>query len=717
MDKLTTSELNRLITQETRKKGNTKSIGHVLPFIFKSFNAKLPAVDTLEKSDTEPLYDSATKTWRMPPATGQTIESSFLLFLNNLNKVLAKRLPGHIPPPLWFGSHTTRPVGTSDINRKPDLVLSDEVELQWNNMLVVAELSSTMYSSADCAGKTLDVKAWLVFRDQPWRRFVLFLSFCNEYRKLRVHLYDHSGGIVTPPVDIHREPDTFQYIMACIVFGRRDCIGFDLTITMNPKMIPPVSGVLWARNIKNIPKRKRKAVVDDHSEPHVQLVLLSVDPCIAPFHSHPVYLPPYTTENNSTPPSFPIELTAEPVAASRQPKFATHPSDSGDNDEVIGKVTVNDHEYLLLKVLFSCQGLVGRGTVCYLARRNGEEYIVKDHWVKGNKDAILNEVKMLEEMKGVVGVPELVEYWLVEVEKGQPDEMQNYCQTIHNSTVGMSRTHVRLVLKPRAHPLHMFRSKKELVKILRDIVLIQQCAVEMHQILHRDCSLNNIMIEDCEGGSRGALIDWEFASRIASNNVYPANGMSQTGTLEHEEAAHTTLTEVEGVGHFYRDDLESLFYVFTWVCSTDWLPEEWQGSQLDAARCAKDKSYFFSEHPQKLRLSEQFDPYFKDLVPLAEEWYDLLRKERSDRKDAEFHNTRTEELRFDEVATLLETHLARLSDDEKGPQFVVSRLELHESLDKLNESFKELVDKLVPPKRVREDDIEDVVPPKRCKVQ
>jgi hypothetical protein len=153
------------------------------------------------------------------------------------------------------------------------------------------------------------------------------------------------------------------------------------------------------------------------------------------------------------------------------------------------------------------------------------------------------------------------------------------------------------------------------------------------------------------------------------------------------------------------------------IGSTDWLPEEWQGSQLDAARCAKDKSYFFSEHPQKLRLSEQFDPYFKDLVPLAEEWYDLLRKERSDRKDAEFHNTRTEELRFDEVATLLETHLARLSDDEKGPQFVVSRLELHESLDKLNESFKELVDKLVPPKRVREDDIEDAVPPKRCKVR
>lgn len=471
MDKPTTSGLNRLITQEN--KGNTESIGHVLSFIFKSFNAKLPAADTLKKPDTESLYDSTTKTWRMPLATAQTIESSFSLFLNNLDQALAKYLPGHIPPPLWFGSHTTRPVGTTD---KPDLVLSDEVDLQWNNMLVVAELSSSMYSAAERAGMTLDTKAWLVFRDQPWRRFVLFLSFYNEYRELRVHFYDHSGGIVTLPVDIHREPDTFQYIMACIVFGRRDCIGFDLTITMNPKMISPVSGLLWARNIKTLSRRRRKAVADDRSKPRVQFVPLSVDPCIAPFHSHPVYLPPYTTENRSPPLSsrpypLPTELTAEPMADSRQPRFTPHPSDRSGNDEVIGKITINDHEYLLLKVLFSCHGLVGRGTVCYLARRNGEEYIVKDHWVKGNKDAVLNEVKMLEEMQGVSGVPELVEYCLVEVEKGQPDETQNYRQIIHSSTVNMSRTHVRLVLKPQARPLHMFRSRKEFVKIIRDIVL------------------------------------------------------------------------------------------------------------------------------------------------------------------------------------------------------------------------------------------------------
>jgi len=64
----------------------------------------------------------------------------------------------------------------------------------------------------------------LVVVEQLWRCFVLCLSFCKEYHKLRVHVYDHSGGIVTRPVDIYQEPDKFRYIMVCIVYGTCDCM-------------------------------------------------------------------------------------------------------------------------------------------------------------------------------------------------------------------------------------------------------------------------------------------------------------------------------------------------------------------------------------------------------------------------------------------------------------------------------------------------------------
>ncbi|KAG2084645.1 uncharacterized protein F5147DRAFT_782401 [Suillus discolor] len=65
--------------------------------------------------------------------------------------------------------------------------------------------------------------------------------------------------------------------------------------------------------------------------------------------------------------------------------------------------------------------------------------------------------------------------------------------------------------------------------VLMDIVKIQQTAVEEHQILHRDCSLNNAMIlDELEGTSEGFLIDWEFAVRIATDHKYPIGG---TGTV------------------------------------------------------------------------------------------------------------------------------------------------------------------------------------------
>ncbi|KAG2029637.1 hypothetical protein BDR03DRAFT_1018129 [Suillus americanus] len=462
MNKLTTSELNRLITNEANDNEITNSIGHVLPLIFSSFQTQLPGVEAVTKADGETLYDFTNKTWHIPVLAGQTIENCFAMFLNTLSKALLKFLPGQVPLPIWHGSHSTRPVGNGPIKRKPDLILSDEGGLHWNSMLVVAELSSTAYTPAERAGKTLDTTAWLMFKDQPWRHFVLLLSFLDNCRELRVHLYDHSGGIVTPPVNMDREPDTFLYIIACIVFRQRTCIGFDRTIIINPKMIPEVSDMFWARNIKKLPQRRNKAVDNDRSESRKSPVLLStIEPYMAPFHSHPVYLPLPTTKNESSLPSLPphpisAALADETVTDYKQPKPAPHLSNQSDSDKPIGKITVNNHKYMLLKVLFSCQGLVGRGTVCYLAGRNGEEYIIKDHWVKDNRDAILNEVKMLEEMKGVVGVPKLVKYWLVEVEEGQPNETQRYRNKIENSTVGVYRTHVHLVLKPQARPLYMF---------------------------------------------------------------------------------------------------------------------------------------------------------------------------------------------------------------------------------------------------------------------
>ncbi|KAG1722885.1 uncharacterized protein EDB91DRAFT_1063714 [Suillus paluster] len=112
---------------------------------------------------------------------------------------------------------------------------------------------------------------------------------------------------------------------------------------------------------------------------------------------------------------------------------------------------LNDNWYDILEVLFSSHGLVGRGTVCYLARKDDEEYIIKDHWVLGNADDedILNEVAMLKKMQGVRGVPELVEFSKVKLLTGEVDNTKIYRYQELPSLVGTWRTHFRLIMKPR----------------------------------------------------------------------------------------------------------------------------------------------------------------------------------------------------------------------------------------------------------------------------
>ncbi|KAG1722132.1 uncharacterized protein EDB91DRAFT_1256195 [Suillus paluster] len=167
-----------------------------------------------------------------------------------------------------------------------------------------------------------------------------------------------------------------------------------------------------------------------------------------------------------------------------------------------------------LYLIFSTQGLIGHGTTCYLVRKDEEEYIIKDHWVLGGKSEVLNEICMMEKMDGICGVPCLVEYWLVEMEPSEVDETVKYHQKVLHSIQGTSCTHVCLVLKPCVQPLYQFRSHTEFLTVIWDILKIQKLAVEQNRVLHHDCSLNNAMIGDDGNGSHGMSIDWEFAERL-----------------------------------------------------------------------------------------------------------------------------------------------------------------------------------------------------------
>ncbi|KAG1812776.1 uncharacterized protein BJ212DRAFT_1482851 [Suillus subaureus] len=345
--------------------------------------------------------------------------------------------------------------------------------------------------------------------------------------------------------------------------------------------------------------------------------------------------------------------------------------------------------------------------ICYLASLGDEDFIIKDHWVLGKReDVILNEIEMLKLMQGVPGIPKLVDYWLIMTSEGEVDVTQSYRKRECQSTKGTSRTHVHLVLKLCARPLHIFQMLKEFVRALRDIVIIQRTAVEEHRILHCNCSLNNAMILDDLDLSKGFLIDWEFAVHIAADNKYPIGGMgtvpfmsrmllSQVSLLQQQVVADveqkklmkanksksksknapalktpktssdSLVLPISHVVQGYSDDLESLFFIFTWVCIKFCSPNgmvhqehmpnsllnRW--TSLDLASCAAFKITFFANPLDEQHLINEFHPYFKPLIPLTKDWCAALK------------DNMVNPVTFDAILHILNFHLEELSNDEE----------------------------------------------------
>ncbi|KAG2096726.1 uncharacterized protein F5147DRAFT_778235 [Suillus discolor] len=414
----------------------------------------------------------------------QMLEDIFSLFFNAMCGAVAQKKRAQIMAAnsgavirTWSSRNSMRPVKDDEVSQKPDLALLDDVEARWDTIKAICELTSQPYTPSSTIGKSLDSKAYLLLRRQPWRRFVLLFSLTNEYRELRVHIYDHAGGIVTRPVHIDKAPNRYLHILLSVVFGHLECIGYDPSISIFTKTLHPAQ----LENPILRPSTRQQIALNQVHGPQMdgatEGTVPNMDIDASESKSDSDAKTPHSKLNLPMDPPQ-IEIPEDPLC---QP-FS----------EPIGRITVNDHAYDILELIFSSQGLIGRGTVCYLARRDDKEYIIKDHWVLGGKDAVLNEVNMLHEMKGVHGIPELVEYWLVEVAPGEVDETMSYRYKVFES------------------------------------IKVQQTAVEERGILHHDCSLNNTMIWDDGNGGQGTLIDWEFAMHIVAGQKYAIGG---TGTL------------------------------------------------------------------------------------------------------------------------------------------------------------------------------------------
>ncbi|KAJ7643842.1 hypothetical protein FB45DRAFT_896274 [Roridomyces roridus] len=102
-------------------------------------------------------------------------------------------------------------------------------------------------------------------------------------------------------------------------------------------------------------------------------------------------------------------------------------------------------------------------------------------------------------------------------------------------------------------------SAAELLRALRDVVLVLESLFSDYQTLHRHIDFNNILIEK-KDGIRGVVVDLDYPD--------PLDGSCNDGAKRFQMCrplAFQTLDQLRANDRRVSDDVKSLFYVLCWA--------------------------------------------------------------------------------------------------------------------------------------------------------
>ncbi|KAG1864573.1 hypothetical protein C8R48DRAFT_773088 [Suillus tomentosus] len=343
--------------------------------------------------------------------------------------------------------------------------------------------------------------------------------------------------------------------------------------------------------------------------------------------------------------------------------------------------------YSIMDTLWKSQGFFCHGTVCYRVRDptnpDGKDYAMKDCWVPEAKR--YHEVDVLERVKGIPNVVELVDHWDVMYD-GEPDctarirnRYQQFDPEDRDDHRFCNRFHRRIVMTPCGEPLSDFSSRKELICAFRDFVVAHRLMVE-RGILHGDLSPNNFIIYE----GIGYFIDFDHAGFIEKGKASTIS--FGTGTIPYismrvlkmmsrnAETMKKTAdaNQLHPIEHHVCDDLESMFYIFfefvtkyrgahgilalTW----DKLAMPWSdtyenlgASGLLTTFLSKKGAIFEGDF-----LMDRVSEYFSEFRPLVDEWRGRIHLTEIDTSETIIH---------DHIFQMLVTFIAKLDDEILDP--------------------------------------------------
>ncbi|KAI1475416.1 hypothetical protein F4774DRAFT_429038 [Daldinia eschscholtzii] len=194
-----------------------------------------------------------------------------------------------------------------------------------------------------------------------------------------------------------------------------------------------------------------------------------------------------------------------------------------------------------------------------------------------------------------------------------------------NSNNLPNRIHRRLIVRDYGKPIYKASSHAALLKALEGCIAGHE-SLHRAGILHRDISVNNLMIneDDSNPSWSSFLIDLDLAIKEERNDASEAK--NRMGTR-----AFMAIGALEGEQHSFMHDLESFFWVLFWICIHDDGPRE-KKERLDKVVLKYDKWNYINmddladakiativEKRFRETMANDFTEYYQSLASLVNE--------------------------------------------------------------------------------------------------
>ncbi|KAH8109294.1 hypothetical protein DFH11DRAFT_1628558 [Phellopilus nigrolimitatus] len=380
-------------------------------------------------------------------------------------------------------------------------------------------------------------------------------------------------------------------------------------------------------------------------------------------------------------------------------------------------MTVAGIKYEILREIYVESCVRGNGTVCFLAVHNNKEYVIKDSWVDDSRQVF--EHGILKRVKHLDGVPTMIAHERVKIHGMKdttatdraflhdPELLETVKPVIRNKWTAVeekteTRERRRIVTEPFGDSLEDFSCLYELVLAIKNIFQIIK-KLKDEGVVHQDINLRNIILAKNNNGGRfrkAFLVNFDQAINTTEQLLELAKG-KRTGTLPFMAIGILEDQDRKSpLPHGYNQDLESVFYIFCWICTvlegpygkvrtTDNFKIEmsevarWAGIKnpnhdLDFLSCAKrvvtrNKTEFDRS------VIKEIAPYFADLVPCLSSIRKVL-----------FLNPADENMELEDAMIIMEEQMKKAPEDRCKFMTYLAQRKIYASTRTPDDIFAEL---------------------------